>query len=89
MKHNRILLISCSLVLIFEFGARLLFPAQETESRGLSLLRLLFDCGMLLGVVGLSVQILKSTSRPIDVMGPWMALPALGLLAALGLSSCD
>ncbi len=85
MKREQLLLVITSLILVFQFFSRLLSPAQEPASGGVSMMGLVFDCVMLFSLVGISFKILKSTARPNGAVGPWMVLPVIGLLAGLGL----
>ncbi len=85
MKTEKILLVLVPIILLYDFTKRLFFPATEWLSPGVRFVAIVFEVAMVIGIVGLTFRRLKSTARPINAAGPWLALPGLGLLAGLGL----
>jgi hypothetical protein len=81
-KNPRSLLVFVSIALMFTFAKDLFFPSHESQSLGLNLITLLLRVGMVVGLVGLSIQISK---EPSTEGGSWKMWSGLGLLAAFGM----
>ena len=84
-KAEKIMLVVVPILLIYNFCQQLFFPDTESPSAGLNFLTIMIDGLMVFSVVGLALRRLKSAPRPGEGAGPWLILPALGLVAGLGL----
>jgi hypothetical protein len=84
MQKERRLLVFVSITLMFTFVRDLLFPWHESVSLQLNLISFLIRGGMVVGLVGLTIQIARGPeSEAADPV--WKVWSGLGFGAALGL----
>ncbi len=86
MKAIRITAVIASLYLVFQFMRGLFFPVAESPSNAEATLRILFEVGMIVGLVGWLIgQYTTASKSGENISAGAVVLPVLGLLAGLGL----
>lgn len=84
VKRDRFLFAIVALYLVFTFVRRL-FPTDEWSSRSETILRVIIELALAIGLIGLGNRVLKAIPRGTHGRGKWLFLFVAGLISLLGI----
>lgn len=84
LKRDRVLFTIVALYLVFTFVRRL-FPTAEVPSPSVTILRVVIELALAIGLIGLGRRILKAVPRGTHGRGKWLFLFVAGLVSLFGI----
>ena len=84
LKWDRVLFVIVALYLVITFVRRL-FPIAEMPRRSETVLKILIELALAIGLIGLGTRILKAIPRKAHGRGKWLLLLVVGLISLLGI----
>lgn len=83
-KVDRVIFAVLGVFLVITFVGRL-FPVDEMPGRTVTVLTIICDVGMAVGLVGLGTKILKATPQGTPGRGGWILLFGAGIISIMGI----